>query len=98
VVKNTLRGFATVQFPSGMIIHEVAVHANHRGVWASPPGKPMTDRSGQLMRDDDGKQRYVPIISFASKQVRDQWSRVVIEALQAAYPGALEMAQESTAA
>lgn len=89
VRKNSLFGFATVEAPSGLIIHDVAVHVSHGSAWASPPSKPMMDRTGRLVMDNYGKVKWMQIITFASKQTRERWSSQVIEALQAAHPDAL---------
>lgn len=93
VVKNTLRGFATVKLPSGMIFAEVSVHISNGRPWASPPSRPMIDRDGRAMRDESGKVRYQPVISFANKETRNRWSDAVIAALRAARPDAIEADQ-----
>jgi hypothetical protein len=90
VHRNSLRGFCTVVQPSGMILHDVAIHHRNGAAWASPASKPMLDRNGQQMTDGDGKPLWVPIISFSSKAVRDKWSGAIIEAVREAYPEALE--------
>lgn len=87
--KNSLRGFATVQLPSGMIVADVAVLVTEGRPWASPPSKPMLDRDGSVLRDDAGKVRYAPIISFASKEIRDRFSAAIIDAMTIAHPGEL---------
>lgn len=80
--RNSLRGFLSAQFPSGLIVHEVSVHASNGKVWASPPSKPLIDgTSGNALRDGDGKIRYVPLIAFSDKSLRDRWSKAVVEAV-----------------
>jgi hypothetical protein len=83
---GTLRGFCNVHLPSGMILHEVAVHTRNGAWWASPASKPMVGKDGVVLRDDAGKVRYSPIISFADKQTRDRLSRSVVDALRQAHP------------
>jgi hypothetical protein len=83
---GTLRGFCTVHLPSGMILHEVAVHHRNGSWWASPASKPMLSKDGTVLRDDAGKVRYAPIISFDTKQTRDRLSQAVVEALRMAQP------------
>jgi hypothetical protein len=90
VRRNSLRGFAEVQLPSGMIVADVAVHITEGRPWAAPPSKPMLDRNGIVMRDDKGKIKYAPIISFATKDLRDRFSREVINAMTIAHPGEIE--------
>jgi len=88
--KNTLLGFAKTESPSGMIISDVTVLAGEKGPWASPPSKPMVDRTGAVMKDANGKVRYVPIIEFTSKEIRDRWSAAVIAAMREAHPEVFE--------
>jgi hypothetical protein len=58
LAKNSLRGFAKIEMPSGMIISEVAVLTGDRGPWASPPSKPMIGCDGTAMLDTKGKPGY----------------------------------------
>ena len=39
------------------------------------------------MKDSAGKAMWVPLISFASKELRDRFPASVIEALRVSYPG-----------
>ena len=87
--RNSLLGFAKVEFPSGMIVSDVTLLQGEKGPWASPPSKPMIGRDGAVMKDDAGKVRYVPIIEFVDKATRNRWSDSVIEALRAAHPEVL---------
>ena len=91
--KNSLIGFAKAELPSGMVIADVTVLTSEGGAWASPPSKPMIGRDGSVMKDANGKIKYQPIIEFTSKNVRDKFSRAVVEALRAAHPEALENAR-----
>jgi hypothetical protein len=83
---GTLRGFCTAHLPSGMILHEVGIHTRSGSWWASPASKPMLSKDGTALRDDAGKVRYSPIVSFTDKQTRDRLSRSVVEALRRAHP------------
>lgn len=84
--KNSLLGFARVQFPSGLIIADVTVLNGERGPWASPPSKPQIDRDGMVLKDVNGKIKYTPILDFVSREKRNQWSQAVVDALQASHP------------
>lgn len=86
IERNSLRGFCTVCLPSGMILHDVAIHVSNGSWWASPASKPQLNREGQAMKDDMGKIKYQPIISFESKATRDRFSTSVIDALRLARP------------
>lgn len=81
VIRNTLRGFAKVALPSGMILSDVSVHVSGETAWASPASKPVLDRDGVAMRDSAGKIRYMLVVSFARRDLRDRFSNGVIEAL-----------------
>ena len=88
---GTLRGFCTVQFPSGAIFHECGIFASEGRWWASPASKPMIGRDGTVLKDEKtGKTRYSPVVSFSDKTVRNRWSDQVIAALHAAHPEILE--------
>lgn len=87
--QNTLLGFATVRLPSGMRLHDVSVHMKSGKAWASPASKPQIDRNGAAIRGDDGKVKYLPIVSFETKTIGDRFSVAVIEALRLAHPDAL---------
>lgn len=89
VVKNTLRGFAVVRQPSGMVIADVGVHEREGKAWASPPSKPMLDRDGRQLRDTDGKARWSNLISFADRATQTTWSDAVVAAVRAQHPEAL---------
>lgn len=89
VARNTLRGFARVRMPSGMIIADVAIHVRDGRAWASPPSKPMLDRSGVQMKGNDGKPQWVQLILFTSRELRDRFSDSVVAALRQSHPDAL---------
>ena len=72
--KNSLLGFVKIETPSGLVINDVTVLTSERGLWASPSSKPMVDRNGSALKDANGKLRYVPVIEFVSKEVRNKFS------------------------
>jgi hypothetical protein len=74
------------QLPSGLTLHEVALHTRDGHWWIAPPSKPMLSKDGAAMRDDAGKTRYSPIISFQSKATRDRFTAGVLAALRLAQP------------
>ena len=87
--KGSLIGFARVEQPSGLIIHDITICESNGRIWASPPGRPKLNKDGTALGSDTSKFDYLPMITFASRQVRDQWSHAVIEALRRDYPEAL---------
>jgi hypothetical protein len=89
LARNTLRGFARVRLPEGIIVHDIAVHVRDGEPWASPPGRPMVGRNGTPLKDAAGKARFSPTISFVSRADQDAFSRAIIAAMRAAHPAAL---------
>jgi hypothetical protein len=92
VEKNTLRGWARVRMPSGMILHDVGVFYDGDGdrAWVSAPSKAMLGRDGVQMRSaKDSKPLYVPVVSFETGALYRKFSDAVIAALRLAYPHAL---------
>ena len=89
LTKNSLRGFCRVRLPSGMALHEVAVHVREERQWVSPPGRPAIGRDGTQMRDSARKPLFNPTITFADKATTDKFSVSVLNALRVAHPDAL---------
>jgi hypothetical protein len=87
--RNTLLGFARIRMPSGTIFHDVNVHCSNGQYWASPASKPQIGRDGTQLRGTNGKPLYVPVVTFATKELRDRFSAAVVEAVRAAHPEAL---------
>ena len=84
--RGTLKGYATVEMPSGMVMHDCPVFRSEDGQWSSiPASKPLVGAGG-VSRDKTGKARFIPIITFTTKQHRDRWSGAVVAALRAARP------------
>jgi hypothetical protein len=89
--RNTLCGFTTVRIEAiGLTIADISVHTKNESRWVSLPSKPLVDRGGMVMRDEAGKIRYVPVLSWRTRQVAEWFSHAVIEALLGAHPGAFD--------
>ena len=95
VRKHSLRGFARIRFRSGLVIAEITIHVTNGRHWASPPARQILDRNGTPTRDENGKIRWQPLITFATKAHRDDWSDQVVAAVLEAHPNAL--AEENAA-
>ncbi len=92
VEKNTLRGWARVKLPSGLILSDVGIFYDRDSdrAWASAPSKAMIGRDGAQMRSaKDSKPLYVPVVSFETGAIYRKFSDAVIAALRLAYPQAL---------
>jgi hypothetical protein len=81
LVRNTLRGFARVRLPEGIILHDVSIHISDGKPWASPPGRPMVGRDGRQLKDATGKPQFSPTLTFTSRADRDAFSNAIIEAV-----------------
>jgi len=81
--KNALRGFATVELPSGLTIVDVTVLVGSNGAWASLPSKPRLSSDGTAHRGDDGRILYVPILRWRSRELQDGFSAAVVAAVEA---------------
>jgi hypothetical protein len=88
---NTLRGFADVLLTQTYLrIRDVAVHEKDGRRWAQLPGRPMIDRDGVAIRDDQGKTKYATILQFETREASDDFSRATIAAVLAQFPEALD--------
>jgi len=83
---GALRGFAGVVTPSGYVFNECGIFEQNGRWWASPSSKPMIGRDGVALKDEKGKVKYAPVVSFTDKNTRNRWSDAVIAALHAAHP------------
>ncbi len=73
IEKNTLRGLATLQLASGLIIVDATLHEKNGSRWVSMPGKPWKDK--------DGSTKYAQVIDFIDKETRDRFSRAAVQAI-----------------
>lgn len=87
-VKNTLRGFATVELPIGLVISDITVHTKNGKSWASFPAKAQIDKDGQI-RVADGKIQYVKILEWSNRDLSDRFSNALVQAVLAEHPDAL---------
>lgn len=91
LVRNTLRGFATIRLGATLKINDVTVHRHENGkCWASFPSKPIVLPDGTAKRGDNGKAMYVPILEWDNKASADRFSESVIEALEREHPGSTQ--------
>jgi hypothetical protein len=88
--QNSLRGFATVRIGAALKVADVTVHCSAGRRWASMPSKVQINKEGVALRDERGKMKYVPLISWMDKGTADRFSEGVIQAIEAQYPGDTE--------
>jgi hypothetical protein len=89
---GSLKGFADIQFPSGLQIAGICVHVAGSRAWASPPGRLWIEH-GELARDESGKPRYAQFIRFANHGVRARWPDAVLAAVNEHDPAILANAE-----
>ena len=88
--RNTLCGFAEIVVVELRLrIKDVALHQKGNARWAQLPAKPQV-RDGVLIKDAAGKIQYASIMEFASGEVREAFSRAVVEAVLEHTPTALD--------
>jgi hypothetical protein len=75
--KGALRGFASIELPIGLKVHDVPVLVGKNGSWASLPSKPLLDNCGQYKRDPNGKAMYVPVLEWRDRELSDKLSAAV---------------------
>lgn len=84
--RNSLRGFASVRI-GGLLVRDIAVHNSHGKRWVSLPSKPIINSDGVARRQDNGKIQYAPILEWSRRELQDEFSEAVIEALEREHPG-----------
>lgn len=87
-VKNTLRGFATVELPNGLVIRDVTVHVKNGKAWAGLPAKAQMDQEGNPRRID-GKLQYTAVIEWRNRELSDRFSEKLVAIVRSAHPDAL---------
>lgn len=89
LVRNTLRGFATITIKEIRLrIKDVAMHVKNGSQWAALPAKPQI-KNGSAVVDASGKAQYTNILEFADRPTSDAFSRAVIDAVLKSNPNAL---------
>jgi hypothetical protein len=86
-VKNTLAGFATVQFTDGVVIHDIPVHVTRARTWVAFPSRPWLGPDNRVvLNPHTGKPMHTPLLTFADRAAWTRWSHAVLAALQVAHP------------
>ena len=94
VIKNTLRGFATVRLPVGgsgpaLIIKDLSVHRKGDRMWVGFPAKPRISADGSVLKDADGKIQYDNVLQWTERDHGDMFGAKVIELINQFHPGSL---------
>jgi len=89
LVRNTLRGFATITIKDMRLrIKDVAIHVKNGSQWAALPAK-LQIKDGTIVVNASGKAQYTNILEFADRSTSDAFSRAVIDAVLKSSPNAL---------
>lgn len=90
MVKNSLRGFVTVELPNGLVIKHISVLDGRNGPWCSLPAKPAFDRDMKPKLGQNGRPLYSQILEWNSRELHSRFSEALLELLLAAHPDALD--------
>jgi hypothetical protein len=71
--KNTLRGFCTLELPSGMVIHDVMLHEKGDSRWIQFPAREYTD--------SEGEKQFARFIEFTNRAIANRFRDLVIASL-----------------
>jgi hypothetical protein len=90
LVRNTLRGFAEISIAEmRLTIRDIAIHEKGEARWAQLPAKAQI-KDGTLVKDASRKIQYFAIMDFDSRDVRDAFSRAVVQAVLERQPEAFD--------
>ena len=95
--RNSLLGFVSIQFPSGMIMHEIAVLKAGSKIWCSPPSRAWLDGDAVVRDEITNKTKYSPLVEFSTHGVRSTWSRQIVTAMRQQHPEVLEEQEDAMA-
>ena len=81
---SALIGRCTIRFAGGWTVAFIPIFRSQDGsLSAGVPSMPQLGSDGTHMRDQNGKKKYAPIISFADQDARARWNAAVLSALNA---------------
>jgi hypothetical protein len=90
LVRNTLRGFAEVHIGElKLTIKDIPCHTKNGKCWVQLPAKPQV-KDGELVKNDEGKVQYTPMLTWDSRAVADAFSASVVRAVRAHTPDAFD--------
>jgi hypothetical protein len=93
VVKGALRGFATVELPSGLRITDCPVLISNGKSWATLPSKPVLGADGR-QSVVDGKRQYAAILEWRDRDLSTRFSDAVVGLVRSAHPDAFDEAAQ----
>ena len=88
--KNTLRGFASVELPNGLVIRDITVHDKDGKRWAGLPSKPVLDSDGRHVSNHAGHKQYSALLGWRDRDLSNRFSAAVVELVRSEHPGDLD--------
>jgi len=82
VERNTLKGFFSLELPSGLVLHECTLHQKNDRRWIGLAAKPQLNPDGTPRIGDKGKPLYSPIVEVPDPARRESFQRAAITAIQ----------------
>ena len=79
--KNTLRGFLSLELPSGMIIHGCTLHQKNGSRWIGLPAREY---------QKEGERAWSPLAEFVDRETREGFQQLALEAIDEYLKGAEE--------
>jgi hypothetical protein len=77
--KNTLRGFAVLELPSGLVVRDVSIHQKGEKCWAGLPSRPMVGSDDKVIRNHAGKVQYAAMLGWRDRGLADRFSAAVVD-------------------
>ena len=90
VQKNTLRGFANIEMPSGLVIRDIAIHEKEHKWWASLPSRPVLDADGRQVVNHAGHKQYAALLGWRDRDLADRFSAAAVELIRAEHSADLD--------
>jgi hypothetical protein len=82
LARHTLQGFVTLTLaPSGLVLHECALHEKNGKRWIGLPSTPQIDSEGRH-RLVDGKKQYTAVVEIIGKEERDRFQAAALQAVE----------------
>jgi hypothetical protein len=88
-VKSSLRGFAVIELPNGLLIHDVPLLYSHSKAWTALPAKPPIDGDSGHKRDASGKPTYTKIPEWRNRELSNRFSEALVALLCSTHSDAL---------
>jgi DNA-binding cell septation regulator SpoVG len=89
---GTMLGYLSIELPSGLVINDAKLMIGPAGKpWIAMPSQKRVDREGNPVPGPDGKPSYTQHVEFASRPAADRFRDLVLDAIRAAHPEALEV-------